>query len=175
MKIGLNMFLILIILSTGISLGILKGKAIKEAEYQAEYQRWQNEKTEFEGQKADEEKPHAKRIAVLEDQLRKLKDDYDADIIRLNADHAQRLLDAEQRAAKYFAISQSCGTTGGDLPEGGADGCEQLARIAGAFDRNLVEGVTVVTEFRRIAERVGAEVDILTKVVEEDRKLMKPR
>jgi hypothetical protein len=178
-KAGLIVFLILMLFSSGISLGILKGKAIKEAEYQREMEQLQHERDEYRDDLeqyrkslTDKEKDYAKSIAIYENELRKLKDDFDDYVIRTDADNAQRLREYEERLKHYQSITRPEGAGGDSVSEVGASGCQRLAGVTAALDRNLIEGVTVVKQLYGIARRVGDESETLRMIVEADRKLI---
>jgi DNA repair ATPase RecN len=120
----------------------------------------------------DKEKDYAKSIAIYENELRKLKDDFDDYVIRTDADNAQRLREYEERLKHYQSITRPEGAGGDSVSEVGASGCQRLAGVTAALDRNLIEGVTVVKQLYGIARRVGDESETLRMIVEADRKLI---
>jgi hypothetical protein len=75
---------------------------------------------------------------------------------------ARRLLNAsEQRAAGYRAQA-----------EAGAVACSRLADRSAALDRQLAEGLGVVSDLRGVVDRRDAEVVLLRGVIDADRALL---
>lgn len=164
-KAGLIVFLVLVLLSTGISLGILKGKAIKEAEYQAKYKSLQNEIEELNDKHRDEEKSYARVIQSLEDKLKRNQDDYNVSINGLSNANADLLRKLDARESHYQRLLK-------DMQEAGASECAGYIRSTRDLDRNLVEGVNVVRELRAASTRANKDITTLIGIIKADRLLL---
>ena len=114
-----------------------------------------------ETQTALKESTHAADTSKNSDEFTTSQPVRDA-IARADLALADRLrTDAERRAATYRAQAAACTTASSGI----ADRLE-------AFDRQLVEGATVVAEHRQALVRRDSEVVLLRKQIDTDRALM---
>ena len=158
------MFLILLLLFTGMGLGVLKGMEIKETEYREILKKATDNLNKLKAVHREEEKDHARRIQTLEDQLARNQEDYITSLDGINTDHAERLRQSESRLRYYKSI--------GSVQETGASECTALISVTGTYDANLTEGIRVVKELRGASTRVLEDLRTMTKIVEEDRELI---
>lgn len=153
-------FIVLLGLVT--TIGFFKGASHERDKYKLIMQDQRDELNEIRSNVKNQEKKHAKKVQTLEDSIQRAKDQYDLDIDRIASDSSKRLHEAETRIAYYRSI--------GDMQEAGTSGCESLAGITEAYDRQLTEGIGMVEELRASSQRVLSDLKTLTELVELDRK-----
>lgn len=84
---------------------------------------------------------YAQRIQEKEEELDALHESFISTVNSFSGSFASRLLESENRASHYKSLSRA-----------GTDGCEKLARVTEAYDRNLTRGIDLVSKLAAATE-----------------------
>lgn len=166
-KVGKDIFIILILLSTGITLGDYRGKQVTEAKYQKNLLEMKKRISDAKDEVKTMEIKHARKIQKFEDELKRVENEHSDAVNRLNSEHNDRVRQLNGRIEYYRDLRD-----GATLQEATTCRIDELARVTEDLDRNTVSGIRVVGELRAAAQRVNKELSTLMKIIQQDRELI---